>query len=787
MQPDAVKNLVGDTAPLEIQWSVNPVFGSHLVVVVVALLLLTGLFVFGESKSLPFWKRLILRGIRCLVVVLLVVAMLRPGLTLVRNGTPRGAIAVMVDLSGSMELGGQLSGKTRWELEREVCQRLLTAKDQLGENTALKFFGYDEKLQALGENATPLLPDRPQGAMTNVGVPLGQLLASQIDPPLSAVVWMGDAIHTTRTPAEATPQTDPQQVARQLAQLDIPLYVVGLGPRVDQELLRDLAIDGVTEQLDVYTKNKVNVTGTLRARGMPNRAFPVQLVLRKSDGKYEPLALDSLQVDQTDQSLPFRLALTAPAPGSYEMRAFTPTVDGESQTENNQAVCYLNVREGGLRILYLEGEARIEQRFLRTSLAASQDFKVDYQWIERKSEQGWPKDLREQLASQVYDVYILGDLDSAALGNENLGLLGQRVREGAGLITLGGYFAYGSGGYDKSPLRDVLPIEMGPSFRQVYGQNPIPHAHFATEMDLRPTGVHEVTLLGPERENRDYWKALHPMPGANRWAGAKRIPGVEVLLQGPNREPMLVAGSFEKGKVLSLAFDSTYLWWRQGKSESHRRFWRQAVNFVKRGSGKDGSLELSMSKRRLFRGESADLELVWQGGAQQAPFPPNTSLRWVYLPESKSGPSGDRGSEEDLGPISLTPKDANTMTGKVVAPTKAGRYELRAHSHTVAAKIETKMPFIVLDQSLESMQPIPDWSLMTQMARINEPAGGTLVDVRQLDELIELLLDRKEKSTLRQIETHNLGQGKVDSWLAFLSLFVAIALQWWLRKRWNLV
>ena len=39
------------------------------------------------------------------------------------------------------------------------------------------------------------------------------------------------------------------------------------------------------------------------------------------------------------------------------------------------------------------------------------------------------------------------------------------VREGAGLMMIGGYHSFGPGGYRETPLADVLPVEIGPAQR----------------------------------------------------------------------------------------------------------------------------------------------------------------------------------------------------------------------------------------------------------------------------------------------------------------------------------
>ena len=121
----------------------------------------------------------------------------------------------------------------------------------------------------------------------------------------------------------------------------------------------------------------------------------------------------------------------------------------------------MKVFGGGLNVFYLEGELRVEQRFLRRALASSPDIKVDFEWIDHRLRKKWPVDLAERFKPGKYDVYIIGDLDSKAFRPEDLQALRQDVEHGAGLIMLGGFHSFWSGGYQDTRARDILPLEVG--------------------------------------------------------------------------------------------------------------------------------------------------------------------------------------------------------------------------------------------------------------------------------------------------------------------------------------
>ena len=57
-----------------------------------------------------------------------------------------------------------------------------------------------------------------------------------------------------------------------------------------------------------------------------------------------------------------------------------------------------------------------------------------------------------------YDLVILSDVSAAQLGETAIDMLRDYCRHGGNLLVLGGPFAYGSGGYGKTLLDEVLPV-----------------------------------------------------------------------------------------------------------------------------------------------------------------------------------------------------------------------------------------------------------------------------------------------------------------------------------------
>jgi hypothetical protein len=282
----------------------------------------------------------------------------------------------------------------------------------------------------------------------------------------------------------------------------------------------------------------------------------------------------------------------------------------------------------------------------------------------------------------------------------------------------------------------------------------------------------------------EVWKELKPLTGANRWGGIKNAPGIKVLAIGSAGQPLMVTGIAGQGRVMSLAFDSTFQWLRQGKVKEFKQFWRQIALWGLRREAVAEGMQLTMNRRRLLLQQPAELMMNWNPGSKETAMPKEVSLRlWRFdagLQENQPP------SEKQFGEYRFNPRDATSLRLAFEGAKEPGRYEWRAKTVGSEGKeLESRLPFVVIDQSIESLQPLPDWQLMGQLAKLNESAGGVLVSPDQTADLISRLLERRRQATETVVETFQFGDSTLDSWLAFLTIAANLVLQWGLRKRWG--
>lgn len=758
-------------------WSLEPLLGSWWLVIAVAVLLLAGLWIRPQFASLSPGRSRILVGLRLVLILLVLLAMLRPGVVWNQFKSQRATLAVMLDFSASQQLPSDTSGLTRWNKQLEIWEEIQKIARVSQEDLDLVVYGYDEQLRPLPFNAegSIALPSQPSGKVTDIGKSLFELTTMKTESPLAGLVFIGDG---TITADNST--YDPLQLARQMGQMDQPIIAIGNGPRGGSADSRDIAIEGVAEELEVFSRNRLDIRGTLRLRGLVGSQIPLKVSLISNDGTATILETRQISPNDPDEALPFSIPITAPEPGEYRVVVQAESQANEAITTNNMATSFLTVKSGGVRALYLEGQPRQEQAFLRRSINASPDIQLDFLILPPSSRERWPIDLKAVLEGEEYDAFILGDIDSAALGREQLAILKQRVESGAGLLLMGGFHAYDGGGYGGTPLADVLPIQLRGGIQQPFGQPILPQLHWDGEVKMMPRGIHPVTQLASDNEkNRELWQKLPAFDGANRWLNIKQMPGIQVIAVGDKDQPMLVAAGVERGRVLAMAGDSTWKWWLHGEQSLHKQFWRQALLWVLGRDRIEEGLSITMEQRRLYREQKASFRVRWQAGTGQQEIPENVEVV-IEKPD---------GSEI---PVITVRKGNDLLEGEWSTDGEAGIYKLRATTQRTddqanAKPLVAELPFLVLDNSVELANPIPDWQLLLQLAESTQEAGGVLADGTNAAEVIRNLVRRLQSQQTAVELSRRLGDKAVDQWI-YLSLFaLLLVIEWWLRKRWQMV
>lgn len=753
------------------EWSLAPVFDSYALVALatlgLALLLLVGPN-FGRP-SRP--RRLALIGLRLGVVALVALALLRPTCVRTVTRSDRSTLLVLSDRSRSMRQPNASGSQTRWEAQRAALAACDSALADMAKDVDLRAWTYAETPQPLApaEGIVPPPGLTPEGN-TDIGSSLHAAVRSQLGRRLAGVILLGDGVQTV-----AAPNIELYDAAREVARLGYPLFTVVFGPAGAAAQARDVAVESLPDQFTVFVKNELQVRGMVRVRGYVNQEIPVELSIADAAGKSRVIGAQKVVVPEDGAQVDVSFPYTPQEVGTYKLTVRAAAQAGELVTQNNELGAYLHVLEGGLKVLYLEGELRHEQLFLTRSLDASPDIDLEFQWIDGRRREQWPVDLSSALDKPQFDVLILGDLDSTALGPRNATAIAEAVRKGRGLIMLGGYHSFGPGGYGDTPLGEVLPLKMDKFERQNFDERMREDLHWPGPLTVVPGRPHPVTQLVAGADNVARWRTLPPLDGANKFAEVKDAAGVQVALESTQGAPLLVSGEYGEGRVLAFAADSTWRWRMRGRGEDHKKFWRQVVLWLARREDQQRhDVWVKLAQRRLFQGT----RLAWTAGARA---PTGDPLPDAEMTADLVGPDGMRTS------LRLS-RDKGQWQGIVDPLQTPGDYRIEVRAAVQGRVVgEARGEFLVFDQDLELATAAADHEQMTRLAELTQEFGGKLVPAERLPEVLREIAAGSRQFQVDVQTSWRLGDTALDAWAVFIVLVGLLSVEWYLRKRWGLV
>ncbi|MEX2172507.1 MAG: glutamine amidotransferase [Pirellulales bacterium] len=753
----------------------SPVGGPWLVAVVAALLvaLLPLKPAHVELSRARLW---VLRLLRFCVVVLTLIAMLRPTLVYTDEKPLQASLLVLIDDSRSMSVKDSLGNLSRWDSLKAMLEDASSAIETLAETWDVRAYQFDTDTKPVPvEDGSVKLGDEATGEQSALGAALEDVLERESAQRVLGVVVLSDGAQRAAPPRDAAPQL----TARRYAAEGIPIYAVTFGQPGSGERA-DIAVEDLLTGDTIFASTPTEVTGRLRYGGYANQQVPVQLLWETTEG--EMAGVDAMQVRLDGQSgtLPIRLQHTPSEPGEYKVTLRVEPREGEQVTTNNEASTFVTVRAGGIRVLYLVGATRVggepslEQRFIRGALAASPDIVVTRQRFDYRQER---EDLRDEFEPGKYDVYILDDLDSLALDLPSWRALEASVQRGAGLIMIGGYHSFGPGGFLGTPVAGLLPVELGRAERQNFDEKLRDDVHLSGPLKMRPAAPlgpsHPVMQIAPEGNSAELWSEIPELDGANLLERSRLKPNAMVLAESADnaRHPLLIAGQPGEGRVLAFAGDSTWRWVTQGFADAHRRFWRQVILWLaKKDQQKEGEVWIELAQRRVPRGSRVELAVGAQPTAGETQVNPTFDVT-IATPDG-----------EPVGLNTTPAEDRHTATFNQTG--QPGDYTVTVVARQGDKELGTATArFLVPDEDLELDRPAAEPTLMAQLARLTADSGGRALAPEELPQLLAELADREPEVKQEVLERVTYW----DKWPFFLLFVGLLGVEWYLRKRWGLV
>ncbi|PQO27105.1 glutamine amidotransferase [Blastopirellula marina] len=752
-------------------WYLQPLGESYLLVGILVFALVALLAIRPQFQGLTTKRHWALTGIRFAIIMLIALTLLRPTWVHSVKETQASLLVLLFDSSRSMTVPDAGDGTTRWEAQKQAIKRIEPMLNGLGDDIEVVAYQFDQDAKRIDfTHGTIPFPAKPDGRFTDIGSSLATVMQQNIGKKIAGVLLLSDGAQRVYSP-----QVEMQQAARDLARLETPLHTVPFGKAIDPAQARDVAVETLSDHYTVFVKNELTVKTSIRVQGMANLPVPVQLILEDAQGQKTIIETKDASTPNVQEVVDVAFQFAPQTPGQYKLSVVVPDQEGELVTKNNVLSAYLNVLDGGLKILYLEGRTvdRPEQMWIRRVVASSADMELDFRWIDRRRRDAWPIDLMEDIQAEKYDVYMIGDLDSSALTEGTLAAIAKEVEDGKGLLMLGGFNSFGAGGYQATILQNVLPVEMSRFDRQDLGAEIRTDMHVAGPLEIVAAQNHFLSSLGTDTDGSPALSAVPSLKGANKIVGPKRR--AMVILESQNDDPLLVAGEYGLGRTLAFLADSTWQWSLAGKEAIHKRFWRQIILWLAKKDGLETrDVWVQLGQRRFVPGSP----IRFSAGANSQSGDP---LRNVTFETILISPDGTR------TPLRTLPGD-NVIEGNFDAADATGDYTIEVTASQDGTPVGTGQGrFFIFDQDLELADPSARPSQLAALSAITQEYGGRTWTPEELPQLLQQIKNRPPETETEVQTKWTWPESSRDSWINLILIVGLLGWEWYLRKRWSMV
>jgi len=731
-------------------------------VLVVLALTLAASFVasWWNTRVLVPQRRVTLRLLRAGALLVALAVLYEPAVLTERVAPVRSTVAVLVDGSASMGLPVRPDGPTR----AETADRWFERRGRWWSGLTERF---DVERFVFGEALRPMDPDgaaEPTDTATDVARVLEAVRTRSEGEPLAGVIVVSDGVDNA---ALGDLFTATGRLPADLYDYGTPIHAVGVG---EPAALKDYGIRDLYYEDFGFVKNELAVRAVIEVSGYGPATVPVTL----TSGD-ETLATQNVRLGPGRNEV--TLTFVPRHVGHFVYTVRIPTYADEVVAANNRRSFAVQVIRDRVRVLHVVGQPSWDGRFLRRLLERNPNVDVIGFFILRTPEDSATVPQRElslipfpteelftrELAS--FDLIVLQNFNyKPYVRPEYLTNMARYVREGGGLVMIGGELSFSAGGYSGTPIESVLPVSLrGVGSPFVLGDYRIEPTeaglrHPIMQLDARPT------------ENVAQWRALPELAGANRVRDVR--DSAQVLAWGPRdtgggRVPLISVSDVGEGRVMAITTDTTWRWSFmnaeiQGTGDAYHQFWDNAIRWLIKDP-EYSTLRVNPARTRFAPDEPVEATVEVLGDDYLPLADATVRVEVERLPEG-------------------------TVVREAFAQTDAsGRYELslegaaggfyRINAESGSERAQALAEVATDDREVRTV------SLGHNLLRtLATASGGTFSTVDQDRDLLRAELEAVDRYEVLGRELRSLWD---RAWV--IVLFVALAgTEWLLRKRWGL-
>ena len=544
-------------------------------------------------------ERSVMAGLRVMLLAVIIVCLLQPSLILSTVVPQQNFVGILIDDSQSMLLTDE-NGISRSSFVNDA----FTSDEselvrQLSDRFALRFFRFSDVAGRIDSPAELTY----EGTHTNLARALDVAREELSGVPLSGLVMITDGA-----------DNDNQPLAESLVSLQaagVPVFTVGVG---EETIAPDIELGRIEMPRAVLEGSSLTVDAVITQMGFGSSTVPLIV-----EDELRIIAEETVELGPDREPVVARIYFELEGVGPRRVTFRIPPQPGERVNRNNTRSVQVEVRGEREKVLYFEGEPRFEVKFMRR--AVQEDENIQLVVLQRTAESkflrldvddgnelefGFPTSREEMYR---YRALILGSVEASFFTHDQLQIIADFVSErGGGLLFLGGHGAFAEGGWQGTPVEEVMPVVLGPPTDDPQG--------FFAEVKVTPTQAglaHPSVLLGAEQDQvRERWNSLPTVTTVNPISQVR--PGATALLSGSGdqlalEQIVLAFQRYGRGKSIALTIQDSWLWQMHAdvplEDQSHEIFWQQMIRWLV--DGVPEAVEAVTDQEQVEPGENVQL------------------------------------------------------------------------------------------------------------------------------------------------------------------------------------
>ena len=765
----------------------RPLPETTMIIIFIAVVVVS-IYLYRRPWGLKPWLRTLLGVARLAVLALLVAMLFEPTAVMRETHTEQRGLPVLIDVSESMSIKDQrkrsedlaeaavalnllpedvnqesiamqldtkqrsvIASSSRLDLAKSMLSKSASPVfDSIANEVDVSYHTFGSKAQILTTESIAKL--KATEKETSIAESLEAIAKSGNVRP-AGIVLLSDGIETGTSRRF-------ESVLQDLGARGIPVYTVPVG-LVDPD---DVSIRNIIIQEVAYSGDKVPVRVQIQSKGYEKRTARLSVRLNDRRVSSRVVRLDGgLQFEEID----FRVDVYEK--GATQVDVIIEPFEDEVSATNNRISRSIRVVNEKVNVLYIEGNARWEYRYLRAIL--HRDPRINATFIASNAGPEVARNSSEHIErfpskredAFKYDLVILGDVDSAFFSEEEFGLLQELIRDrGASLLMLCGPM-HSPGSYDGTPVAEMLPISFD-------AESKWEHVAESVYPVLTSQGRSSLvmTLESNNELNDQIWSRMAPMDQLPPLNAAKPGATVFAVLSDSTSQdegyPLVAWQRYGTGKCMSIASDRLWrLRYRTG-DKYHWRLWSQCIQFM--------TLSRLMGEHKRIRLET-DRSIYPVGGqCRLYAHVLDESFEPVVQPGFEVYVKNIEG-EQTKQLVRLQPdKSQPGLYEGYFAPPGPGRYRLEANEGDF--KISSSTEFQVTEVNQELATSNVD---LANLERIANLTGGKCLRITEFSQLASLINKEPVRTEVRS------ERSLWDNALVMVFLISFLGIEWIQRRR----